>query len=264
MRFIGRSALLALALLAACGSDTRQLLDSAEARWREGKYQDARRLHRLLYERDPRGAYAAQALLKLGDVDYLNLRQIDRAIESYEKLVSEFPGTREELEARQRLADIYRNEIGDLSQAVREYEKILESDTIDNRTEIELRLADTYFRQNDFDRSLRELRRIEEGGVSGHLADQVKLKIGLIYQIRKRYDDARELFEQLANSPCLECRRRAVVNLMETCEAVFDFDGAIGAIRRLDRLPENEERIAREVARLGEKRRRVALASSLR
>lgn len=263
MRPVARSAALALALLAACSSDSRQLLDSADARWRQGNYQEARRLNKLLYDRDPRGSYAAEALLKLGNLDYLNLRQIDRAIESYEKLVAEFPGTREELEARQRLADIYRNEIGDLSQAIREYERILKSDKIDNRTEIELRLADTYFRQNDFDRALRELRRIEEGGVDGHLADQVKLKIGLIYQIRKRYDDARGLFEQLANSPCLECRRRAVLNLMETCEAVFDFDHAMEAIRRLDRTPENEARIQREVARLEEKRRRVTLASAV-
>ena len=59
--------LLALfALLWGCNADSRQLLEQAEARWREGDYEDAVRLNLLLHDRDPSGRYGAQALTLSG------------------------------------------------------------------------------------------------------------------------------------------------------------------------------------------------------
>jgi len=257
----GTAAVVLAALLAACSSDSRRLFETAQARWREGNYEDAIRLNTLLYQRDPRGKYAPDALLGLGDVQYLNLRRLDRAIEAYQKLIAEFPDTDQTIRAREQLAEIYRNEIGDLGQAIYEYEKLLESGRVENRAEIQLRMADAYFKSNDFDRALRELRRIEEGGVSGHEADLVRLKIGSVYQIRKRFDEAVPAFQKVAESPCIECRRRALWNLAETYEARFDFDRAMATLGRLDRTAESEARIAREVERLEARRRDVATTS---
>jgi TolA-binding protein len=87
----GIAAVLLAALLAACSLDSRRLVETAQARWREGNYEDAIRLNTLLYQRDPRGRYAPDALLGLGDIHYLNLRRLDRAIEAYQKLIAEFP-----------------------------------------------------------------------------------------------------------------------------------------------------------------------------
>lgn len=254
-RLPGVLAALAL-LLASCNSDTRQLLDQAESRWRDGNYDDAARLNRLVYERDPRGKYAGRALMNLGNIYYLNLRRLNEAIEAYQRLVAELPGRREAVQAREQLAGIYANEIGDLTQAIYEYEKILASDELENREEIQFRMADAYFKLNDFDRALRELRRLQEKGISGHLADQVNLKIGNVYQIRKRHEDALVPFQTVSNSPCLECRRRALLNLMETYEQLYDFDRAIEAVRKLE-PHDNAERIQREVARLADKKKRV-------
>lgn len=244
-------------VLAGCNSDTRQLLDQAELGWRDGNYDDAIRLNLLVYERDPHGKYASRALMNLGNIYYLNLRQLNKAVGFYEKLVTELPGHPEEFKARERLAAIYANEMGDLTQAVYEYEKILASDGVDNRAEIQFRMADAYFKLNDFDRALRELRRVQEWGVSGHLADQVHLKVGNVYQIRKRYEDALEPFQNVSASPCIECRRRALLNLMETYESLYEFDKAIETVRKLDRTPENEIRIQSEVHRIIEKREQV-------
>jgi len=241
----------------ACSSDSRRLFEAAQARWREGNYDDALRLNTLLYDRDSQARYAADALLNNGNIYYLNLRRLDKAIDAYQKLITDFPDSPQSYKAREQLAEVYRNEIGDLTAAIYEYEKLLEADRLDNRTQIQLRMADTYFKLNDFDRALRELRRIEEAGVTGHDLDQVRLKIGTIYQIHKRFETAVPAFEAVAGSPCVECRRRALVNLAETYEALFDFDRAIATLRRLDRTPENEERITREVERLEARRRQV-------
>ncbi|PYV35071.1 MAG: hypothetical protein DMG09_20330 [Acidobacteria bacterium] len=250
--------LLALfALLWGCNADSRQLLEQAEARWREGDYEDAVRLNLLLHDRDPSGRYGAQALMNLGNIYYLNLRQLGKAIEMYQKLAAERPGTPDEFKARERLAEIHANEIGDLTQAVCEYEKILAWKGLDNSAEIRMQMANAYFKLGDYDQALRELRRVEEQGTGGHTADQARLKIGNIYQIRKRYQDALEPFQKVTVSPCVECRRRALLNLMETYEALYDFDRAIETVRRLDPTRENERRIQAEVARLSSKREQI-------
>lgn len=246
----------AILVAPACNSSSRQMLEQAEARWREGNYDDAIKLNTLLYKRDHGGKFAPQALLNIGNIYYLNLRKLKDAVEYYNRLVEEYPGGPEEYKARLQLAAIYANEIGDLNQAISEYDHILQMPRVENRQEIEFQRANTFFRRDDYTGALRELRRIEESGVTGHLADQISLKIGNIYQIQNRYDDALPLFEKVSASPCIECRRRAIVHMMETYESQRDFDRAIEAIRKLD-VPENEARIAKEVSRLSERRSQV-------
>jgi tetratricopeptide (TPR) repeat protein len=246
--------------LAACGSDVRHLLEEAEARWRSGQYEEAIRLNTLLYQKDPAGRLAPRALLNLGNIYYLNLRRLDPAIETYQRIVGEFPATSEALKAHEQLAEIYVHEIGDLTQAIAEYETLLRSNRLDHPQEIQFRLANAYFKGDDYDRALRELRRLQEAGVGGHLADQVSLRIGNIYQIEKKYEDAVAAYGKVSTSPCMECRRRALLSLMESYEALFDFDRAIEAVGQLDRVPQNEGRIEQEVRRLTEKRKRVLSA----
>ncbi len=242
-------------ILAGCNSDSQQLLNRADARWREGNYEDALRLNTLLYQHDPQGKYAAQALLKNGDIYYLNLRQVKDAIETYKRVVSEFPGRREESIARQQLANIYENEIGDLTQAINEYDQILESKDLENRAEMQYRRANAYFKLQRYDTAWRELRRMEDAGVSGHLADQVFLKLGNIDQIKRQYRDAVAYFQRVAEAPCPECRRRAILNLAESYEALYDYDKAIDALRKLDKSDKQLE--AQEVARLDGLKHRV-------
>ncbi|NWG14842.1 MAG: tetratricopeptide repeat protein [Acidobacteria bacterium] len=258
MRRAGQLTGLVLTLLiTGCNAGPERLLSQAEARWREGNYEDAIRLNRLLYARYRGGSYGARALMNIGNIYYLNLRQLKDAIEAYNKLVEEFPGRPEEFKARKQLAAIYANEIGDLTQAIYEYDRILESGDLEDRAELEYQRARTHFQKGDYDTALRELRHLEESGVSGHLADQVYLKIGNIYQIQKKYEEAASCFAKVTTSPCIDCRRRAQLHLMETYEALFDFDRAIAAIRSLDRTPENLETAEREVRRITEKRRRL-------
>lgn len=256
--------LLGVAMLgASCQSDSRQLMDRAEAQWRQGSYEEAIRLNRLLFEREPQGSLAAEALLNIGNICYLNLRKIKDAVDAYTQLIEEFPGRQEELKARLQLADIYENEMSDLTQAVAEYDKILEAQDLDNRLEIEFKRANAYFKMEDYNRALRELRRIEEAGVSGHLADQVFLKIGNIYQIQRKYEDAASYLQRVEQSPCPECRRRAIMNLAETYEAMYDIPNAIATIRKLDHTPENDRRVSQEVVRLTEKQRKLGTNSAM-
>ena len=241
-------------LVPACNSDSSQLRQRAEARWREGNYEDAIRLNTLLYESDHQGKYAPSALLKIGDIYYLDLRKINEAIETYKRLASDFPGTPEEYKARLQLAAIYENEIKDLPEAIYEYGKILDDEDLDNRAEIQFRRANAYFMLEDYDSAWRELRHIEDAGASGHLADQTLLKLGVIDQIRHQYEDAAGYFRRVCESPCPECRRRAILGLAKTYEALFDFDRAIETLERLDRTPENAGLVSREVARLKDKK----------
>jgi tetratricopeptide (TPR) repeat protein len=255
--------LLLLPAAGGCNSDARQLQQRAEVRLREGNYEEAVQLNRLLYLKDPQAKTAAQALLKIGDIYYLHLRRIKDAVGAYKKLVDEFGGRPEEYKARLQLAAIYENEMTDLTEAVAEYDLILQFPKLDNRFEIEFRRANAYFKMEEYNRALRDLRRLEEAGVTGHLADQVYLKIGSIYQIQRKYEDAEPYFQRVKESPCLECRRRAVRSLAETYEAVYDIPHAIETIQKLDHTPENERLISREVERLNEKERRLGTENAI-
>lgn len=246
-----------IVMLSACSSDPRRLQAQAEVKWREGKYEDAIRLNTLVYNRERGQANGAAALLNIGNIYYLNLRRLKDAIDTYNKLTDEYPGSPEENRARQQLASIYANEIGDLTQAISEYDRILELPGLQNRQEIEFQRAKAYFQNGEYNVALQGLRSIEEEGVTGHLADQVSLKIGNIYQIQKKYEQAAGCFQKVMDSPCIDCRRRAHLHLMETCEALFDFERAIAVIRSLEPSPENTPIIAREVARLNERRSEV-------
>lgn len=257
-RWLSLSLLLFAAILAACNSDSRQLRERAEERWREGNYDDAIRLNTLLYERDKDGRYAPGALLNIGNIYYLNLRNLEQAVETYKKLAAEFPGKAEEYEARKQLAEIYEYEIEDLSQAQSEYDRILENEDLENRPEILFKRANIYFKQEDYDHAWRELRQIEESGTAGtHLADQVSLKLGSISQIRQRYEDAAAYFEKVVGSPCQECRRQAILSLTKTYEALYSFDRAIETVQKLDQYPEDKQRVSQEVQRLTAEKNRL-------
>jgi tetratricopeptide (TPR) repeat protein len=195
-------------------------------------------------------------MLNIGNIYYLNLRQLRNAVEWYERLVGEAPDREETFTARRQLASIYAA-TGDLTRAIVQYDKLLEMKTLENRDEILFERANAYFKIEDFHRALRELLRLEESGISGHLADQVGLKIGNIYQIQHKYDDAAGYFQKVSQAGCRECRRQAILDLAETYESLFDFEHAIATIRKLDPGPENEKFISQEVARLQDKRKRV-------
>lgn len=257
---IGLCLLLMPTFLAGCSSSARQLLDQAESSWRKGRYPEAIQENEDLYKLEPRGSYAARALLNIGNIYYLNLRKLKEAIEAYDKLVREFPDSIESLQARRQMAAIYANEVVDLDQAIAQYNRLLEAKDLADRSEILFQRADAFFKKGDYDRALRELSNLEESGISDHLAAQVSLKIGNIYQIKRTFDKAIEPLRKALAARCADCaesRRRAILSLAETYEALFDFDKAMDTIRKLDKTPENEQFISSEVERLNKKRKDV-------
>ncbi len=241
------------------------LLDQAETSWRKGNYEEAIQANQDLYQRDGHGKYAARALLNIGNIYYLNLRQLKGAIEFYDKLTQEFPDTPEALLARRQLASIYTNEevIRDLDQAIAQYDRLLDSNNLADRAEIEFQRADAYFKKGEYGRALRALSSLEESGISGRLAAQVALKIGDIYQVEKRFSEAIEPFRRVLASTCQECRQRAIMSLAETYENLLDFNKAIETIRMLDKTPKNEKFIFNESERLTKKRKEVEQTGSL-
>jgi tetratricopeptide (TPR) repeat protein len=253
------------AWMVACSSNARQLLDRAESAWRNGGYDEAIRDNLQLYEMEKKGKYAPQALLNIGNIYYLNLRRLNRAIEYYDRLAQEFPDSPEVLHARRQLASIYTNEevIRDLDQAIGQYNRLLEAEELPDRNEILYQRADAFYKKGDYSRALRELSSLEESGIQDRLAAQVSLRIGSIYEMEKRFPEAIEAFRKVMVSKYDDCRRRAALNLTETYENLYDFDKAIETIRKLDPTPENDKYIRGEVERLNAKRRRVERGSLL-
>jgi tetratricopeptide (TPR) repeat protein len=251
------------AFLAACGPDLQALLEQAETSWRKGRYNEAILANEELLKREPRGKYAAHALLSIANIQYLNLRQIKPAINFYTRLNREFPETPDSLQAHRHLAEIYENEVIDLDQAITQLSALLEARDLKDRFDILYRRADLFFKKENYDRALRELRSLQDAGAQGRLADQVLLKVGSIYQIQKKYDLAIEPFTRALASEFPEIRRRALLSLAENYENLFDFDNAVATMRKMPRTPEDEAFVASEIARLNKKRRDVEKGGTL-
>ena len=254
------SVLLIAAFGNSCNSSSQKLLEEADANWRKGRNYEALQGNELLYQREPKGNFAARALLNIANIYYLNLRQLKPAIQSYDRLIHEFPEAVEAVEAHRHLANIYADELNDNDQAIAQYEALLRVEDLPDRPAIMFKRADMFFKMGDYDRALRELRTLEESGIDDRLADQVSLRIGSIYQIKKEFDKAVEPFAKVVTSKYADCRRRAILSLAETYETLFDFGKAIAAIQKLDRNPENDKFAAGEVERL--KKKRVAVERS--
>ncbi len=239
-----------------CSPDPELMLADAAAQWREARYEDAVRLNWKAYLANPKGRIAARALLSIGNIYYLNLNRREDAIEVYQKLLMEFPGGADGLEARKQLAAIA-GQIGDWTQAVYEYDRMLELGTRQDREWARFQKASAYFKMSDFESALQELRRLEETGATNHLSDRASLKIGVICQIQKRSADALVEFRKVSDSACKECRQRALFNLISTHEARFEFDKAREVIGLLDDTPENQALARKEERRLASMRQRA-------
>jgi tetratricopeptide (TPR) repeat protein len=240
--------------LASCTSSSQKLLEEADANWRKGRNEEALQGNQILYQREPKGTLAPRALLNTANIYYYNLRQLKPAIQFYDKLVREFPEASESVDAHRRLAEIYANELNDKDQAITQYDALLMNGNVPDRPEILFKRADMYFKKEDYDHALREMRALEESGVGDRLADQVSLEIGSIYQIQKEFDKAVEPFAKATASKYADIRHRAVLSLAETYETLFDFENAIATVRRLDHTPENDQFVSAEVERLKKKK----------
>ncbi|VAX19171.1 hypothetical protein MNBD_NITROSPINAE02-605 [hydrothermal vent metagenome] len=139
------------AIFVACDSRDKILYQEAERLWLEEHYDDAVSKLRVVVEEYPDSGYAPKALLRLGEIYYLNLDEPEKAIDYLTDATKKRAPDELRLKARLYIGEIYENSLRNYDLAILQYQKIIkEYKDIIKEDEYLYRVANAYFRKGDY------------------------------------------------------------------------------------------------------------------
>lgn len=189
--------LLCALALGGCSSRLERAIARADALRGTQQYEAALTAYEIIVA-DARGPKAAEVWLRIGDLHYYNLQSVERAVEAYQKVVTEWPWQPSAMTAYRRLAELH--------EARRDYVAAIES----------LEMLLQYF-------------------PSYPERDAVRHTIGTYYMQGKNFDQAQVEFRALLAEPTLLPDVRAAV-LFDLAESHLMSGAPRDAIRYYDQL----------------------------
>jgi tetratricopeptide (TPR) repeat protein len=211
-------------------SDLKVALERARDFWRSGAYEEAIDAYSALQARNPASEFAPECLWEIATIYYHNLYDISNAMHYFERLIDEYPESPRCLESHLRLAEIYERELNELNSAVSHWEEALQLGLgLEGQRELEFKIADAHFKMSDFDQAFAGFENLAAAeDVDPHLANQARVRMGMLLELSKDYEGAIRLFENaLAAKPCKDCRLQAQLGLIECYEALDRLSDAI-------------------------------------
>lgn len=240
-------ALAALAL--ACNSTSRRL-DEANAARHAGRTHEALKGYQdVLAELgegrlDPeRDDLRLRALKYAADVSYLELGDFSQAIGYYRRIVALYPGTEDAWRARAATGDIYRDRFHDPLGAIAQWADIAGGDGAE-AAEYQLRVARAYLELKNYEQARTEARLLRERWPTSLLAEEAQLLTGQAWALEQRGDEAFRAFEALVESnPRPELTARALEAQAYLAAQQGKLDRAIELYERALPLHPNPETI---------------------
>ena len=192
--------ILSMQVLLACDPLPKKMLDSAEARWKQGDYLGAVQAYEQLTIEYPKSPFVNEAYMGIGTIEYLYLKNNPKAVEAFRKVVTDDPGGALALKAQRTLAEIYQNKYGDYRRAIVEYQNLL--DNTRNRSvgeEVQYLIGDVYFEQGEFDQARNEWDQLIKQSPKSEWADNAMFRTGSSLYLQNRYSEALTTYLETAN-----------------------------------------------------------------
>jgi len=201
-------------------NEVRVQIERAQNQWRTENYREAVEIYESVHQDYPKSQYADDALWEVGTVYYVNLYDVDRALISFHKLVTQYPDSPLAAESYLKLAQIHEVELADLPQAIACWNQLLSLDLpLERRRQVHFYIGNAHFKLNQFEKALGEFEFLMNGGQVDDLTDRSRAQAGTIMQIQNRYEESLEYFnEVLEKTNCSDCRRTARLGLIESYE----------------------------------------------
>ena len=176
----------------------RKLLEVAELRITEGKYPEATEILRKVIAINPDNKLAAKALYKLGFTLEVYGRDPDGAIFNYQEAIRLSQDPASVYEIQKRVANLFFDQSKDIEKAISAYKKLISF----NPSSLELdffqfRIAEAYFRQNNFEQARNEYQKLVETFPKSQYLSKSRFEIGNSYYMEGKYDIAIEAFKQV-------------------------------------------------------------------
>ncbi len=210
-------------------NEVRVQVGRAEKQWRAENYREAVTLYESVYQNYPKSKYADDVLWEVGTMYYVNFYDVDRALMSFHKLVTQYPDSPLAAESYLKLAQIHEAELGDLPKAIACWNQLLSLDiSRETLRQARFNIGNAHFKLNQFEKALGEFQVLMNDGQAGEVTDQARARAGTIMQIQTRYEKSVEYFtEVLEETNCSDCRRTARLGLIESYEFLGQLPKAI-------------------------------------
>jgi len=164
--------------------------DRGEVLLQRGEYSRAYSKFRHLYEQHPRFKFAPKALLLAGEILQFNLNQDREAQRDY-------PGHETEHKAQRRAADIYKYRLGEYDRALTCYQKLLDGGSAEGEV-LQYEIADTYFRQNNFEQARIEFESLLKNYPHSERIAEVLFRIASTYALEGALEEAVFVYHRVA------------------------------------------------------------------
>ena len=199
VRANGRSPLLffilvIILLFSACDKSGEDAYKKADELWSAGKYNEAVAQYEVISKKGT-GRLVADSLYQIGNIYYLNLRDYQKAIEAYRRLVEISPGSPFSPDAQRKIADIYKDKFGDLRGAIAEYQHFAkvfpkEADKAMYQT------AQCYALLKEFAKAREQYEAILKDAPDIDYKDEVYYQIANSYYLEGKTGEAKKGFEE--------------------------------------------------------------------
>ncbi len=231
--------------------------ERAQAEWRRGNYAEAIRLYEFVSKHYPASRYADNALWEMATIYYVNLFDVHQTMSHLDELVAQYPDSPLVQKAHLKLAEIYQRELRDLPRAVESWERVLATEKSPTALRpVVFKLANAYFKLNRFDEALKKFGDLIADDRADGLTEKSYLGAGTILQLQKRYRESIHLFSRVSGvTSCAECRLQTQLGLIESYVCVDDLPKAIETTRSVNSQKYTEEMKRSLVARLVERER---------
>ncbi len=228
----------------------------AEVLVENGQYEEAVDLYRGIFEKHHRFHLAPQAIYQAGDVLNLYLKQYHEALLAYMLLEKDFPNSTWTGKARLQVAEIYKYRLRDYNRAVLAYQKLLDSGAADG-DRLQYEVADAYFRLENFEQARIEFETLRKNFPDSPLLAEVLYRIATAWSLEGELEEAekgfREVMRQHPASPYAIEANFGLASLLEEREELLE---ALKILKGLAGNYPNSEALAKKTDQVQERIRK--------
>jgi TolA-binding protein len=165
----------------------------------DGKYSEAAELLRKVISLNPENKLAVKAMYKLGFLLETYGKDAVGALFNYQEAIRLSQDPVSVYEIQKRVANIYFDQAKDAEKAIAAYRKLISF----NPTSLEMdffqfRIAESFFRQNNFEQARTEYQQVIEKYPKSQFISKSRFEIGNTYYMEGKYDIAIEAFKQVS------------------------------------------------------------------
>lgn len=226
----------------------------------EGDYAGAEALFRRIYERHPRFPLASRALLQAGEVRELYLQRPEEALLAYLLVERDYPGSEAARRARRHSAGIYKR-LRDYERAIITWQKILDEGPAD-ADRLQYEVADAYFRLENFEQARIEFEALARSYPRSPLLPEVAYRIAVAWSLEGKSAEAEKAFREVtARWPGTPYGTEARFGLASVLEEREELHKSLEILEALRGVYPNREVLERKIGQVNErirKKRRAA------